>query len=106
MTDRAMRSQKIVRCTGRSQAIVECLTCGCQHIVDRDEDGDAEVEMWPCEGSDDCVSMLCPDCKTVCPLCGNNTCADHIETVAGERMCIVCKKSLADEGLCHSPEAA
>lgn len=106
LTLRAAQSQEVVRCVGRSGAIVECLTCGAQFPTDRDEDGDAEIEQVPCEGNDSCDAMLCDSCRHKCPRCDNSTCGEHIKPVGSELMCQCCAKEVADEALCHPPEAA
>lgn len=96
MTARAAQSQRIVRAIGKRGVEVECLNCWTRFSVDAGDDGDGEVDQVPCEGSDNCTVMLCPACKTTCPLCGNATCLDHVEEFQGERMCECCRKEQSE----------
>jgi hypothetical protein len=79
-----------VRKVRANTADVECLACGTVQRVDRDEDGDASIEQWPCQGSDECTARLCSECRVQCIACGLWSCAEHIE----DRECEICRSTV------------
>lgn len=82
-TKRAYKTHHVTRIT----AEVECLNCGAMHTVDRCEDG-PDVDFVPCQGSDTCKAMLCPDCRHGCDFCGLFACEEHISS---EKICHTCQ---------------
>ncbi len=71
----------------------ECLHCGKTKVFWRAyvRRGDAEVEMVPCQGSDSCRHMLCPECRVQCDWCGLWTCREHLKG-DDALLCEVCRK--------------
>ncbi len=88
----AQPTQRLLRVNG-NWAIVQCLTCGVTHTVDRDEDGEAAIDQVPCSDPE-CVARLCETCRVKCVACDSWSCADHI--VDGE--CAACRGSVRAGG--------
>lgn len=91
-----MKHQQIIS-VARNTATIRCLTCGCDQIVSRDEDGGAGIEQWQCGA---CENKLCGQCdEFVCPVCDGKFCPWHmVNTTTEGPMCEACSQiRLEDE---------
>lgn len=75
---------------------LRCPTCEACQNVERDECG-AELELWPCQGSDTCAAKLCRNCRVQCFSCGLHACDEHVVLMAAEPWCHRCAAVFADE---------
>ena len=93
---------------------IECIHCGAQANFTRDQvlrdslDSiiDEALDLVPCQGSDDCTTMLCRDCVTKCDSCDLPTCAEHLAPPAddvSEKFCAICRANL-DQAEPYIPE--
>jgi hypothetical protein len=71
-------------------ARASCPTCRTNGLADRGEDGFAEMETVPCQGSDDCRARLCAACERKCSDCGLPACSEHLVDVSGKTICAIC----------------
>lgn len=88
----------------RQVAAAQCPTCGHRALADRDEDGFAELDTVPCQGSDTCCRHLCENCRIECDGCGLHACASHVTQIDGETYCWICARELRD-GVQLAPQA-
>ena len=73
--------------------VASCNHCGASKTFTREQmrRDRPELDMVPCQGSDQCTAMLCPTCRRECPTCGNFTCREHLHEFDGEDSCEVCR---------------
>lgn len=76
--------------------LIECLACNVSHptTMRSVKQHDAEIEQWPCQGSNDCDAMLCDHCRKTCGSCGLASCESHLQPVDGDMYCQICRGSL------------
>lgn len=69
---------------------LRCPNCDARQAVEVDECG-AELELWPCQGSDTCTAQVCRNCRVQCYSCGLYACEEHVAVVDGEQWCAGCE---------------
>ena len=87
---REIEGQRFLYSLGRRGAVVKCLTCEHEHVVDRDEDGHACIYQEPCHDGT-CTKMLCCECgRFSCDACGLTHCLEHRVDFGDLKLCPVC----------------
>lgn len=86
-----------LRTIDRQRAEVSCPHCQTTFTVDRDEDGGAELETWPCQ-ADDHTHRLCEECKFTCCSCDCTFCRESLTETIDGLMCKLCLDAMAAEG--------
>lgn len=90
-------SYRYIRTLNHQTALVRCLTCSRDHIVERDEDGGAGIRQTMCNHPG-CEAMLCSGCSTFkCDFCGLKHCAEHRIDFCASFCCPTCFDSLKED---------